>query len=88
MDSWNKNRCNTHNALQNNGSKLKQNIFFKLSNFYDYILGFILYFSLWIVVWRKKYFTNLANPKNQNLNLDCTDYACEIRLIVIVLTLG
>ena len=27
------------------------------------------------------YFTNLANPKNPNLNLDSMDYGCEIRLM-------
>ena len=26
-------------------------------------------------------FANLANPKNPNLNLDCTDQDCEIRLL-------
>ena len=25
--------------------------------------------------------TNLANPKNPNLNLDPTDYGCKIRLM-------
>ena len=27
------------------------------------------------------YFTDLANPKNPNLNLDSTDYGCETCLI-------
>ena len=31
-------------------------------------------FLFWIQVWRKLHFTILANPKNPNLNLDCTDY--------------
>ena len=38
-------------------------------------------FSFWIQICRKLYFTNLANPKNPNLNLDSTDYGCEIRLL-------
>ena len=38
-------------------------------------------FSFWIQICRKLYFTNLANPKNPNLNLDLTDYGCEIRLM-------
>ena len=28
------------------------------------------------------HFTNLANPKNPNLNLDCTDFGCEIYLML------
>ena len=39
-------------------------------------------FSFWIQICRKLYFTNLANPKNPNLNLDSMDYGCEIRLIL------
>ena len=38
-------------------------------------------FLIWIQIYRKLYFTNLANPKNPNLNLDSTDYGCEIRLM-------
>ena len=38
-------------------------------------------FSFWIQICRKLYFTNLANPKNPNLNLDSMDYGCEIRLV-------
>ena len=43
-------------------------------------------FSFWIQICRKLYFTNLANPKNPNLNLDSTDYGCEIRLELTVYT--
>ena len=32
-------------------------------------------------MYRKLYFTNLANPKNPNLNLDSTDYGCETCLV-------
>ena len=38
-------------------------------------------FLIWIQICRKLYFTDLANPKNPNLNLDSTDYGCEIRLL-------
>ena len=38
-------------------------------------------FSFWIQICRKLYLTNLANPKNPNLNLDSMDYGCEIRLL-------
>ena len=41
-------------------------------------------FSFWIQICRKLYFTNLANPKNSNLNLDSTDYGYEIRLAPFV----
>ena len=34
--------------------------------------------SIWILIPGKLHFTNLANLKNTNLNLDCTDYVCEI----------
>ena len=40
-----------------------------------YLCWFILYFLFWIQIYRKLHFTNLANPTNPNLNLDCTDYA-------------
>ena len=38
-------------------------------------------FEIWIQFYRKLYFTNLAHPKNLNLNLDSTDYGCEIHLL-------
>ena len=38
-------------------------------------------FSFWIQICRKLYFTNLANPKNPNLNLDSMDYGFEIHLL-------
>ena len=44
----------------------------------DFYVGFMLCCLFWIQVYRKLYFTNLANPKNPNLNLDSTDYGCEI----------
>ena len=34
------------------------------------------FFFFWILVKRKLHFTNLAYPRNPNLNLDCTDYVC------------
>ena len=40
-----------------------------------------LIFSLWILILGKLYFRNLDNPENPNLNLDCTDYICEIHLV-------
>ena len=44
-------------------------------------------FLIWIQICRKLYFTDLANPKNPNLNLDSTDYGCEIRLLAQMLRL-
>ena len=38
-------------------------------------------FSFWIQICGKLYFTNLANTKNPNLNLDLMDYGWEIRLL-------
>ena len=45
-------------------------------------------FLIWIQICRKLYFTDLANPKNPNLNLDLTDYGCEIRLLLIACNMG
>ena len=40
-------------------------------------------FLIWIQICRKLYFTDLANPTNPNLNLDSTDYGCEIRPLLV-----
>ena len=66
--------CNI--MVANCGSTLKIN-----NDFYFIYMIFI--FSFWIQNLRKLHFTNLANPKNPNLNLDCTDYFCEIRQLAI-----
>ena len=43
------------------------------------VVCLMFFFSFWFRNLIKLLFTNLANPKNPNL--DCTDYGCEIRLV-------
>ena len=46
--------------------------FQKFTDFYYIYRGLSYFFPFWIRNLRKLHFTNLANLKNLNLNLDCT----------------
>ena len=72
----------THNALRNNAGQLWQEIFTNLVIFIILVVySGLSYFFILDLEFEKLHFTNLANPKNPNPNLDSTDYGCEIRLL-------
>ena len=58
-------------------------LYYRIIIYNNMIFMFVyVMFQIWIQIYRKLYFTNLANPKNPNLNLDSTDYGCEICLVL------
>ena len=50
--------------------------------FMIFIVVYVLFFTLDSDLEKNLHFTNLANPKNPNLNQDCTDYVCEVLAFV------